>query len=153
MKNAEIRKKLMRAKKGDTLVVGGSGFKIVEVVDYNLHTAAWRDILCRGLGNIEVVFELADRDMVTVWHEVGLPEPIVFGGIIIFDGKEFSWEESGKPRVAVNGEDEEDRIDYAVYVRNRTVICLEQWSGVAMKAYKLMKEIPLSRMGIVLESA
>ncbi len=150
MENEEIRRKLMEAARGGVLVVRGPGYKIVEVVDYRLRTATWRDILCE-LGGKEVVFELTDEDTVKVWVETKeFAEPVIFGDDIIhFRHEILDLEESGRPLVTVNGAPE-GRVSYAVYVgESGTAVCLEQWPEEGLKAYHLDHEIALSDINII----
>lgn len=150
MDNKGIRRKLMDAGKGCILVAEGLAYNITEVVDYKLRTAAWRDILGKRDGK-EAVFELADEDVIKVWVETKeLPKSVTFGqDIIVFRGESLELEESGRPRVKVNGEDE-GRVSYAVYVsESDTSLCLEEWPEEGLKAYVLEKEIALSNIDIM----
>ena len=152
MENAEIRKRLMVLQKNDSVpdfipIVGGCN--ALEVLDYELRSAPWRNILCR-LAGVEIALELTGgEDMIKFWKKVKTLLPTKPGGVgtfISFDGKRFNWQEAGLPKVAVNGEDE-GTINYEVFVSSSgRAICVEWWPEEKPEAYELVEEIPFSKI-------
>jgi len=150
MDNTEIRKKLMEAKKGCLIVVGGLAQEVVEVVDYKLHTASWRDLVCQR-GDENIVVEVADGDKISIWREIDdLEKSIALqDAAIAFQGETLVLEELGRPDVMVDGNDE-GKVVYAIFVgESGAVVCGEDWPDDDLRIYHLEKEVSLSKIDVI----
>jgi hypothetical protein len=146
--NKAMKEVLMMAEAGCGGVVffgEPSGVKIEEIVDCELRTAKWRDIVCES----GWVVEIDAGDKARIWRKIkeeDLTENTIFGDDTIkFRGETLHIQETGRPQVG-----DQDRFDYAVYVGDAgTAVCLENWPDRPLEVYLLEKEIDLWEINII----